>query len=208
MKYILPILIFFCSCSTTSKVKSSSKVSIDSSSVVKIDSSSIKSIDSVSVKKDNTVTTVEKEDNYVKETTIEYEPVTPTVTSKDYFPIIKKTTIKETGIKKEKQTVVADTYDSLKLVTTNEVDVKKETATDLHKTISTKDKQVERTSYWGWLWFLLIPVVWVGGWYFGLWPLIPKRRKKEEYPVKYEDYNPPKPPAFPKDRNTNKMDTV
>ena len=108
------------------------------------------------LKKDNTVTTVEKEDNYVKETVIEFEPVKSDIKAADYFPIIKKTTIKETGIKKEKQTIASNKVDSTALKTTQSTDLTKEVSTDLHKTEVTKNKEVKRTSYYGWLWLLLL----------------------------------------------------
>lgn len=199
MKRIISILVIAAilySCSTTHKSKSYSKSTVDSSSVVKIDSNVVKKIDSVSVKKDNTVTTVEKEDDYTKETVIEFDSTTRSSTpAADYFPAIRKITIKEKGIKKEKQIIAANTIDSSQVTKNETLDLTKTVNTDVKKTEVVKNKVVKRTSYWGWLWFLLIPVVWLAGWWLGLWPLIPKRKKKDDYPVKYNNYNPPKPPT-------------
>lgn len=160
------VIMCFSRCSTTNKTKSVTKTNTDSTSIVKIDSNIVKLKDSTTVKKDNTVTTIEKEDNYVKETTIEfdtskyakgsgiYEPSGNLPT--DYFQPIKKITIKETGTKKEKKTIAANKIDSTSLKSTEKIDLSKETKTELVKTETTKNKVVERTSYWGWLWLLLL----------------------------------------------------
>lgn len=109
---------------------------------------------------------------------------------------IKNINYKETGSKKKRDSSHTINTTDTKLAIT---DAKKgiDTSTSKGKItteITSINKHKETTSYWGWLWFLLIPVVWLLGWYFGLWPLLPKRKKKEEYPVKYTNYEPPKPP--------------
>lgn len=125
------------SCTTTKKVKWEENTSIKASTANKIDSSSLKTESSAQVKKDNTVTTVEKEDDYEKETVIEFgEGLTKTaidsaiasgkpfstilitsdgslaIPAEDYFQPIRKITIKEKGTRKEKSTTEANTYDS------------------------------------------------------------------------------------------------
>lgn len=164
MKYIIPLLLLY-SCSTTNKHKEIKKSIIDSVSVVKIDSSHSNTIDSTNVKKDNTVTVKETEGNYTKETVIEFDttrlnisnwPVTP----EDYLPVksgaITKITIKETGVKKTKETIVADKNDSTNVKKTDTGNLTKDVKTNLVKTKTIKNKEVERTSYWGWLWLLLL----------------------------------------------------
>lgn len=152
-------LILF-SCATTNKTKSVAKTSIDSTVTVKVYSNVVKVKDSTTVKKDNTVTLTEKEDNYTKETVIEFDTATAIKTdSKDYFQPVKKITIRETGIKKQKQTIAANKVDSTKVVSNESTDLTKESKTELQKTETIKNKDVKRTSYWGWLWLLLlIPV--------------------------------------------------
>jgi len=70
---LLTIIAILASCSVTKKNKSSYKESLDITTSEKIDSSNLKSTDSVSVKKDNSITTVETEDNYKRETVIEFD---------------------------------------------------------------------------------------------------------------------------------------
>lgn len=154
------------SCTVTNKNKSVHKSSVDSSSTVKVDSSAKKSIDSSSVKKNNVVTLKESEDNYTKETVIEF--VNPlgnipdsgkpsfTIPAKDYFPAVAKITIKEKGIKKAKEVKTDNSTDSFRLIKIDTSSSSHASTTDLHKTDYTKDKVVKRTSYWGWLWLLLI----------------------------------------------------
>lgn len=171
---IITIVVILASCSTTSKTKSIVKTSVDSSSVTKIDSNTVKSIDSISVKKANTITNTEVEDNYTKVTVIEYDTTDFTRLSimwdsmdhlfktpaADYFPSIKqpikKITISETGIKKERTNIVQNKSDSTKLSKNDNIELTKTTAVDLHKTETVKNKEVHRTSYWGWLWLLLL----------------------------------------------------
>lgn len=175
MKYIIPLLLLY-SCSTTNKHKEIKKSTIDSVSVVKIDSSHSKTIDSTNVKKDNTVTVKETEGNYTKETVIEFDTVASTlktyraetsnvitqpslseiIDASDYFRPIKKITIKETGVKKTKETIVADKNDSTNVKKTDTGNLTKDVKTNLVKTETIKNKEVERTSYWGWLWLLLL----------------------------------------------------
>lgn len=202
--FIITVSVIMVSCSTTSKIKSISKTTVDSSSVVKSDSSGLKTTDSVSVKKDNTVTVTETDGAYTKETIFEFaDPETDSgstvkylVPADDYFPVIKpailkKITIKETGIVKTKQTTAANTIDSNRVTTTEAATVKKEAVTDVKKTVVTKDKAVKRTSCWGWLWMgIIAAAVFAVGWYFGWWPwliaFIRRTRKKEQYPIKYK----------------------
>lgn len=160
------IILGFSHCATTNKTKSITKTNIDSTSLVKVDSNVVKSVDSTSLKKDNTITTVEKEDNYTKETVFEFGIGGDTssykqekgfyVKSADYFPPIKKITIKETGIKKEKQIIAANKVDSTVLKSNESTGLVKEENTQLHKTETVKNKDVKRTSYYGWLWLLLL----------------------------------------------------
>lgn len=182
MKYIIPLLLLY-SCSTTNKHKEIRKSTIDSLSVVKIDSNHSKTVDSTNVKRDNTVTVKETEGNYTKETVIEFDntkiasplltdsaikkawedgkPYTTEIIAEDYFPVflsrpVKKITIKETGIKKTKETTVADKNDSTNVKKTDSGNLTKDVKTNLVKTETVKKKEVERTSYWGWLWLLLL----------------------------------------------------
>lgn len=151
------IIFGFSKCSTTKKIKSVTKTYIDSTVTVKIDSNVVKVKDSTAVKKDNTLTVTEKEDNYTKETVIEFDTATAIKTdSKDYFQPVKKITIRETGIKKQKQTIAANKVDSTKVISNESTDLTKESTTELQKTEVTKNKEVRRTSYWGWLWLLLL----------------------------------------------------
>jgi len=223
MKRILQIITLFAmvailaSCGTTSKIKSYSKSSVDSSSVTKIDSNVTKTDEATTVKKDNTVTTIEKQDDYTKETVIEFstdfapgvtkkqfdslrdsgkplttltkEDFTDWITNTDYFPPVRKITIKETGIKKEKHIIAANTVDSSTVSKKETVDFTKTVNTELHKTEVVKNKTVKRTSYWGWLWIALFAGgVFAVGWYFGWWrwlfAWIKQRKKDDEYPVK------------------------
>lgn len=219
MKYIQHIITLaaiaavLASCSTSRKTKSVFKSTTDSSSVVKIDSNVNRVIDSTTVKKDNTITTTETEDNYTKETIFEFDTSfkwvdtlndqpkrSGWVVADDYFPPIKKITIRETGIKKERVKTVANKIDSTTVAKKETVDLTKSVNTETHKTTSIKNKEVKRTSYWGWLWIgLICAAVFAVGWYFGWWPwliaFIRRTRNKEEYPVKYTNYQPPKPPV-------------
>lgn len=111
---------------------------------------------------------------------------------------IKNASYKETGKTKKQDTstsIITSTSHLQVVDQKNGIDTTYKKATEV-TTITAKNKEVHRTSYWGYLWFLLIPAVWVGGWWLGLWPLIPKRRKRDEYPVKYTNYEPPKPPVI------------
>jgi len=198
------LMMCFASCSTSKKIKNYSKTTVDSTSVVKVDSSGLKTTDSTSVKKDNTVTVKETDGDYTKETIFWFaDPLPDTATgikypipAGDYFAVIKpavlkKITIKETGTLKTKETISANTIDSNRVVTTEAATVKKEAATDVKKTIVTKDKEVNRTSYWGWLWMgIIAAAVFAVGWYFGWWlwliAFIRRTRKKEQYPIKYK----------------------
>lgn len=162
----LIFITLFNSCTVTSKNKSVHKSSVDSSSIVKVDSSAKKSIDSTGVKKNNVVTVKESEDNYTKETVIEF--VNPlgnipdsgkpsfTTPAKDYFSAVAKITIKEKGVKKAKEVKTDNSTDSSHLVKIDTSSSSHASTTDLHKTDYTKDKIVKHTSYWGWLWLLLI----------------------------------------------------
>ena len=205
MRYIIiPILIFFSSCSVSHKIKSSSRSTVDSLSTVKIDSVVVKTVDSTRVKKDNTITTIDREDNYQKVTVVEFDTTghivelnnllyhLPDVTdAADYFPPIKKITITENGVKKEKHIIVANTSDSSQFANREVTNLRKNVTTDLHKVEVIKNKDIKRTSYWGWLWIALIIVaVYLVGWYFGIWGWvilwIKRTRKKDTYPVKYK----------------------
>lgn len=165
---VLIAAVLFNSCTVTNKNKSVHKSSVDSTSVVKIDSSAKKSIDSTNVKKNNVVTVKESEDNYTKETVYEFVPLgklgdsvvygyDAPVKKSDYFPAqLAKITIKETGIKKAKEVKTDNSTDSSRLVKIDTSSSSHASTTDLHKTDYTKDKVVKHTSYWGWLWLLLI----------------------------------------------------
>ena len=188
---ILNLSILFTSCSTTKKIKSFTKTTVDSVSVVKIDSSTLKAVDSTSVKKDNTITTIEKQDDYEKETVIEFDTVNHSSEkspAEDYFSPIIKITIKEKGIKKEKSSIQTNILDSSRKLSTETADLRKITDTKLHKTETVKNKEVKRTSYWGWLWIGIITIaVIIAGWYFRVWPwLFAFLKRKEEYPIIYK----------------------
>lgn len=217
--FFVVIIVLLSSCSTTRKIKSVVKSTTDSSSVVKIDSNITRTIDSTTVKKDNTVTTTETEDDYKKEIIIEFDTSfkwvdtsntqpkrSGWVVADDYFPPIKKITIRETGVKKEKTVTVANKIDSTTIAKKETVDLTKSVNTETHKTTIEKNKEVKRTSYWGWLWIGLICLAcavvfafgWYYGWYYGWWRwlfALFKRKNKDEYPVKYTNYQPPKPPV-------------
>lgn len=206
--YILFICIvaLLASCSTTKKIKSVKRSSVDSSSITKIDSVINRVIDSVKVKKDNTVTLTEKQDDYKKETVIEYNGLTRKQVDSmiragrpeavDYFPV--RVTIKETGTRKERAAVVADTYDSSRIVNNEKQELTKTVKTDLDKTETVKEKDVKKKSYWGWLWIGLagggIVALYLVGKYYGWWKWIIalfKRRRDEDYPVRYTNYKLP-----------------
>lgn len=110
---------------------------------------------------------------------------------------IKNASYKETGkIKKQdSSSVTTITNTNLQVVEEKKgIDTTAKKATDKTETVATT-KNKKTNSYWRWLLLLIIPVIWVGGWWFGLWPLLPKRKKRDpEYPVKYTNYQPPKPP--------------
>lgn len=179
MKHIFLLTIsaslFFCGCSSSKKFKEQ----IKTSDTVKIDSTSSSSIDTSHVVKDNTVSTKEKENTYTKETTIEFNQTSSDTATRyperymdkpeDYFQknSIKKITIKETGIKKEKETETKNIVDSSVGKIKNDVAVNKEEKHETSKT--TKSKSVFRFSWW-WLLLLLIPAViyWKRKWIAGL----------------------------------------
>lgn len=207
---IIACIILLASCSTTSKIKTTVKTTVDSSSVTNIDSSNIKTVDSAVVKKDNTVSIKETDGTITKETIFEFADEDTTtkaatewpwhpstiIPAADFFPPIrttgklKKVTVRETGSIKTKETTNTNKQDSAHKITTENTNLVKSNATDVKKTTVAKEKQVERTSYWGWLWIGLISaaVIFVG-WYFGLWQWLwayLKRRKREEYLVTYK----------------------
>lgn len=169
---LLLIIAILASCSTTSKTKSVTRSTTDSVSTTKVDSSVLKATETTAVKKDNSVTTTETEDNYTKETVIEFDtakavefdtldiPRIGGSAAADYFPPnfnrVKKITIRETGIKKEKVNQVINKQDSTKTTSAEKTDLVKSISTDLHKTETVKNKEKETTSYWGWLWLALI----------------------------------------------------
>lgn len=222
------LMVMISSCSTTSKTKSIVKTTVDSSSVIKIDSNVVKAVDSVNVKKDNTVTTVEKEDNYTKVTTVEFEPsglakwlrdLGPGVTGTaidsmnkigqplttatgifnyqidpaDYFQPIKKITITETGTKKEKAVIVANTSDSTHKKDLSNAELTKTVKTDVAKTETVKNKEVERKNYLGLVVILISAlVVWVVGYRLGIWRKFFALFKDDddEYPIKYRGNDP------------------
>ncbi len=154
------------SCSTTSKNKSIVKTSTDSSSTTRIDSSGTNTYDSTHIKKADIVTIKESAGEYEKETTIEFfhpipnnavplpDYITPT---DDYFPSrIKSITIKERGKNTARETTTDKGTDSARLVKSDTGAWTKFVQTDLSKTTFLKAKETERTSYWGWLWWLLL----------------------------------------------------
>ncbi len=207
-------LAIFSSCSTLKKVKSSEKITVDSSGVTKIDSNHTKIVDDVAVKKDNSVTVKETDGTVTTETVFEFadEPVgedSATIANSildwrwqpspdepaDYFPPIKTTgklkkiTVKTTGQLKTKETTTTKTSDSARKVTTETTALKKDQATDVRRSQTVKNKEVKRTSYWGWLWIaIIVVVVFVLGWYFGWWGwLLARLRSKrhDDYPITY-----------------------
>lgn len=158
MKYLIPILLLFSSCSTTKKIKSVNRSYVDSSSVTRVDSSVNTKIDSSAVKKDNTVTIKEVDSNYTKETVIEFDTFRISqIDAADYFPPVKRIKITETGFKKEKIETKANTSDSNRKIITGSTDLTKTVKTELVKTQTVKNVDIKRTSYWGWLW--LIPLL-------------------------------------------------
>lgn len=184
--FIIGYLIFMgclISCSTSKKLKNSTKTTVAKNETAKIDS--------VSVKKDNTVTTVEKSDDYEKETVIEFDTmpngggfIYPNPVE-DYFQPVKRITIKEKGTKKENIVIATNKQDSTVLI--------KRTDTQVITTTTIKNKDKKTTSYWGWLWISLIAAaVWFAGWYFGIWKILFAfiKRNKDEYPIKYKFKNP------------------
>ncbi len=204
----------FSSCSTLKKIKSSEKITVDSSGVTKIDSNHTKTVDDVAVKKDNSVTVKETDGTVTTETVFEFadEPVgedSATIANSildwrwqpsadepaDYFPPIKTTgklkkiTVKTTGQLKTKETTTANTSDSARKVTTETTALKKDQATDVRRSQTIKNKEVKRTSYWGWLWIGIIAVVvFAAGWYFGWWLFIIawwRTSNKDDYPITY-----------------------
>lgn len=217
---IIVIAALLTSCSSSRKIKSFGKKVDDSSSQVKFDSSNIKQTDSSSVKKDNTVTVKETEGAYTKETIFEFadEPkdtlintglksdlrTYTAVQAADYFPPIKTTghlkkiTIKESGTVKQKETRANNTVDSTQFANHESTTLNKDTKTETHKTEVVSNKDVKRTSYWGWLWLgLIAAAIFFCGWYFGWWQMLiilVKSRKKDKKPVLKFDYQLPEKP--------------
>lgn len=163
----------------------------------KIETSSLKTDDSKSVKKANSVTTVEKQDDYEKETVIEFgkdlftpeiildsviksgKPFTTgSVTAADYFPTnqpISRITIREKGSKKEKTTEQKNTYDSTSKSSKEQIWLVVTTKREVTYRYKAKIKNVVTSgpSFWqkiktGFFIFLIVAIVAVGE-YFKIW---------------------------------------
>lgn len=158
MKSTLKLCLFFflfiilvsvlMSCATSNKFKQVTKTTSDSTAVTRIDSSTSKTVDSAHVKKDNTITTVEKEDNYTKVTVIEFEkdsvqtdisrPIhADKIDPNDYFyfpAAVKKVTVTETGTKKEKAVTQNNIVDSGGKKETANTNLVKDQKTEVKKT--------------------------------------------------------------------------
>ncbi len=182
MRYLLIFLLalgaVLQSCSVTKKSKYSEKTTVDSTGTTRLDSSNTKTLDTTSVKKDNTVTTIETEGDYTKKTTIEFDTAEPTkpyvkdpppldtgyikvwpTDAADYFAKkqrVKKITIEERGQVKTKEVKQAATYDSTSKHTSDDTQLNKEQNTAVKKTTSVTIKDKKTTSYWAWLWLLLL----------------------------------------------------
>lgn len=164
-------LVLFNSCSTT-KSKNVSKTHIENTSETKDVTGGSNEVDSTNVKKNNVVTVKESEEGYTKETVFEFfNPLGnikdtvrtyPNISDDkipvaDYFPNrISKITIKETGTKKAKET---KTEDNLEFTTLHKKEtwyiIKTTTALTIIDTY-TRNKNKKTTSYWGFLWLLLL----------------------------------------------------
>lgn len=145
-------------CATTNKAKSLHKETINSISTTSIDSSAHKTIDSSKVTKANSVTVKETDGSFERETVILFDTsiIKNTATREDYFPHVKSIIIKEKGLNKAKETKTEAKNDSAGHREINNSDLTKNVKTDFHKTESDKIKTVKRTSYWGWLWLLMM----------------------------------------------------
>jgi len=71
-------------------------------------------------------------------------------------PGIKSVTIYERGTRKATTVTQADKVDSATSHTAASVEVHKAQDSTGSRSVTTKSKEVKRTSYWGWLWLLLI----------------------------------------------------
>lgn len=226
------IIAIFCSCSTTSKNKSSYKSKTDTAIDEKkgIDTSAQFKADLQQKNETETTTGSKTDTDILKELNIDFG----NGTDEDYTGIkkdtsvagikitttgpgtiklnidgsveatgnIKKASYKETGkIKKQDSSRKKEISNTQQQVTNQ----KKGIDTSAKKTQTTtqvviKQKDVQRTSYWGWLWLGLITAAVIGvGWYFGWWrwffAFIRRTKNKNEYRVKYSKYQPPKPPT-------------
>jgi hypothetical protein len=173
--------ILFESCSLLKKSKSVSNTTIDSTSVVnKIEMVSEKK-DSVVVIEDKKEVAVTKEEEYEKETVIEDFAIPKpqkkdTATSQnknlgddyvyswphgdsDYFPILRRTTIREKGKKKEQFDFIED-HSRLDKVSGNDNSTKiSNENVSVQKAEKVKEKKVRRTSIAWWVWLLIIAAI-------------------------------------------------
>lgn len=173
------------SCTTTNKHKTVDKVNLKQDKNIKEDSSREKKESVTEVKKDLTLTVIDKTDEYDRETVYEYKtPDIPFVmtdsstpsngTSDEYLPILIRKTVKERGKLKETTTTQTNKSDSLHSESYEKASYSKIDLSSIHMVSLHKAKDVERTSYWGWLWsipiILLLLVIWyyrrrIGGWF-------------------------------------------
>lgn len=196
---IIIIFIWLTSCSSSKKIKTSSVIEEKGTVVATVDSSVTKKSDSTHVKKDNTVTTTETEGTYTKKTTKKYEPVPTGTKPEDYFPVLKEEIIEESGTTKNKKTEEKNTYDSTSVKKEYLIVTTKTIVVTTYKKAVLKNKEVKRTSYTGLIiWVVVGILLGIAGWYFGWWKWLfafVRRKKEDQYPVKYTKYQPPKPPA-------------
>lgn len=166
MKQLLPILIIFCSCTSTNKHKTVTSTKVDSVSHVKTDSSTLKSKVVTQVKKQQVIVKKKADVTTVKETIYNFD--TSHINGSEYFndngnhiPVTGKlvsVTKREKTIDKTKTTTKADLKDSVSAAATQTAAVTKTADTELHKEVKVKDKVVKRISFnWWWL-LLLIPL--------------------------------------------------
>ena len=185
-------------CSTTKKTKSSSTTVLETSSAEKLDSASLKTVDSTSVKKGNTITVIEKEVDYDKETVIEFDTTwdvgvtnslidsmketgqslkTGWVTAADYLsaqPVI-RITIREKGSRKEKYTSEANTYDSTSKSSKDHLWVVVATTREVTYKNTTKKKDVVTSGptffqkFKTFLLLIIIVAILIVGQYFRIW---------------------------------------
>jgi len=172
------------SCSTTRKNKSITHEQSQATVSSRVDSMVKAQVDSFRVKRDNTLTNEIKEDEYEKKTVVEYERYADNEEDsellqlheksngdkEDYVPIenrlagvrkgvVKSITIYERGKRTTNTTTQAAKVDSTASHTAATVDLHKAHDSTGRKSVTTKVKEVKRTSYWGWLWLLLFIIL-------------------------------------------------